>query len=546
MKISHMALIISLACLGKTATAASFDCKKATTYVEHTICLMPELSTLDDQLNVLYKSAMRGDIKTKSDLKQEQLIWLRDVRNKATSEQEVRDAYINRINDISVYLNNGKESQEVAGINQRQTMTKQLESMKSHHEYIKYDPVTHKEYFDSVITGPCAAENLRFENLDFNLKVNFNKMTDAKISQGVEELKKAERVRWICIEKELNKKNITLDLKSIFESRNLGPVEAFVKSQEHSNLAKKGVSPAPSTQSNIPESLATVVDGSGFYQQLDDFSKTSSAETLSAGLSQSELKQAAQEIKEDIKSFINYVPSDYYSTLRYNNEDLASIARGRNDNKTTTYFLARDVLAGNEKRFKAMGNLGLSYLYGRDALVKDDKKARLILAFAASNGYHYARYIIANDYLFSNTSASKTQLEYIGVLMKNTPWFAQYEALKKSAEFRVANYDGYLLKITCVANNTVRTNLNISKCAKPYTIHLKGDKEVGYDLSDSSAPAWRNYNGTSILYTPNHFSFSTKNGDGNTLLIVEVVKIGSLTPENTYQVESYQEISFTR
>jgi uncharacterized protein len=41
--------------LGKTATATSFDCNKASGYVELTICTTPALSSLDDQLNVLYK-----------------------------------------------------------------------------------------------------------------------------------------------------------------------------------------------------------------------------------------------------------------------------------------------------------------------------------------------------------------------------------------------------------------------------------------------------------------------------------------------------------
>ncbi|ELI8802684.1 MULTISPECIES: lysozyme inhibitor LprI family protein [Enterobacteriaceae] len=541
MKISHIALIVSLVCFGKTVAAASFDCNKATTYIEQTICLTPELSTLDDQLNLLYKKTIQNNVENKSSLKQEQLSWLKNIRNKATSEQGIRDAYMNRISSLNIDLNKGVAIQEAGKKDQPQTAQTQIASLPTHAAYIKYAPGTHVKYLNAAITGPCMAEHQKFDSLDFNLKMNFSKMSDTQIAQETKELKNAERARWICIENELNKKNITLDLKSLFEKRDLGSIEAPV--QPH--LAQKQLDPVPFTQSKISKPVDVVVPDAGFYQQLDDFSQTSTAETLSAGLSQEELKQAAHEINEDIKNFINYTPSEYYSTLQYKNDDLASIARGRNDTKATTYFIAKDILAGKGTEFKAMQNLGVSYLYGRDALVKDDKKARLILGFVASNGYHYARYILSNDYLFRNNAASKSQLQYISRLMNNTPWYAEYEALKKAAEFRVANYNGYYIKVTCVANNTVKTPLNISKCAKPYTIHLKDDKGTGYDLSDHFAPVWRDYNGTSILYTPEHFSFSTKNGEGNTLLLVEVFKVGTLSPEKSYQLESYQEISFT-
>ncbi|OUE67228.1 lysozyme inhibitor LprI family protein [Citrobacter freundii] len=104
MKISHTALIVTLMCFGKIATAASFDCNKASGFVELTICTTPALSSLDDQLNVLYKKVNQSKPDSVKLIKKSQLSWLKDVRNKATTAQGVKDAYIARINDLNMML----------------------------------------------------------------------------------------------------------------------------------------------------------------------------------------------------------------------------------------------------------------------------------------------------------------------------------------------------------------------------------------------------------------------------------------------------------
>jgi hypothetical protein len=46
-------------------------------------------------------------------------------------------------------------------------------------------------------------------------------MSEADTKKTVENLKDAERKRWECIEKELNKKNITLNMEQLFKESNL-------------------------------------------------------------------------------------------------------------------------------------------------------------------------------------------------------------------------------------------------------------------------------------------------------------------------------------
>ncbi|ENJ8539125.1 TPA: lysozyme inhibitor LprI family protein [Raoultella ornithinolytica] len=107
MKISHIALIVSFICFGKTATATSFDCNKASGYVELTICTTPALSSLDDQLNVLYKKVNQSKPESAQLIKKSQLSWLKDVRNKATTAQGITNAYTARINDLNMMLGEG-------------------------------------------------------------------------------------------------------------------------------------------------------------------------------------------------------------------------------------------------------------------------------------------------------------------------------------------------------------------------------------------------------------------------------------------------------
>ena len=68
--------LFGLLTVASPAQAASFDCAKAQSKVEHLICDNPELSKLDEDLSTAYKAAMKDRAKAKQ-IKQEQQIWIR-------------------------------------------------------------------------------------------------------------------------------------------------------------------------------------------------------------------------------------------------------------------------------------------------------------------------------------------------------------------------------------------------------------------------------------------------------------------------------------
>jgi uncharacterized protein len=81
--------------------AASYDCAKAKTPAEKAICADPLLSSLDDQLGLVYRQLMRQlQEPEKSALKTSQFAWLRELAacmGKAQSNECIRVAYETRL-----------------------------------------------------------------------------------------------------------------------------------------------------------------------------------------------------------------------------------------------------------------------------------------------------------------------------------------------------------------------------------------------------------------------------------------------------------------
>ncbi|MFV8760144.1 hypothetical protein ACSMDK_25110 [Yersinia enterocolitica] len=87
--------------------------------------------------------------------------------------------------------------------------------------YKKYDPHKDSKYLNNAISGVCKPEHQRYDDLSFDLKSNISSMSKSDTDKAVAPLKEAERKRWSCIEKELNKKNITLNLEQLYKENNL-------------------------------------------------------------------------------------------------------------------------------------------------------------------------------------------------------------------------------------------------------------------------------------------------------------------------------------
>ncbi|MDE2420273.1 MAG: DUF1311 domain-containing protein [Gammaproteobacteria bacterium] len=86
--ISILLLLTSAGCAG----AASFDCSKAQSKVEHMICSSPDLSSLDDAMALDYFVASESDGTNKHQLAKEQLAWLAQ-RDRCQDEACIQDQY---------------------------------------------------------------------------------------------------------------------------------------------------------------------------------------------------------------------------------------------------------------------------------------------------------------------------------------------------------------------------------------------------------------------------------------------------------------------
>ncbi len=87
------------------ASAASFDCGKASTNVEKLICNDEKLSKLDDELFSAYRAERQVDKKGNA-LKNSQIIWLKD-RNKCIDSACINKSYSTRIEQLSTAVKSG-------------------------------------------------------------------------------------------------------------------------------------------------------------------------------------------------------------------------------------------------------------------------------------------------------------------------------------------------------------------------------------------------------------------------------------------------------
>ena len=80
--------------------SASFDCAKASSPFEKTICSNPNLSSLDEQLANVYKTA-KESATNPDQLKTEQIAWIKATRNCGTDAGCIQQAYKARIVALS-------------------------------------------------------------------------------------------------------------------------------------------------------------------------------------------------------------------------------------------------------------------------------------------------------------------------------------------------------------------------------------------------------------------------------------------------------------
>lgn len=85
--------------------SASFDCDKATTFVEETICANLNLSSLDNELAFFYGNALLN-ASNKENLKEEQKAWLKKINKICKDTSCIEKDYQNRINTLTSIVKN--------------------------------------------------------------------------------------------------------------------------------------------------------------------------------------------------------------------------------------------------------------------------------------------------------------------------------------------------------------------------------------------------------------------------------------------------------
>ncbi|HQR88404.1 MAG: hypothetical protein B7Z44_14955 [Caulobacter sp. 12-67-6] len=101
MRLSTLGLVLALTCVAGSASAASFDCRKARTADEKAICAERSLNDKDVRMDVLYgvnkrTLAMGG----RGALMDQQRDWLRDRRACGGNKACLNRAYDRRLGDL--------------------------------------------------------------------------------------------------------------------------------------------------------------------------------------------------------------------------------------------------------------------------------------------------------------------------------------------------------------------------------------------------------------------------------------------------------------
>ncbi len=109
-------------CIAVNVQAASFDCAKASTKVEHLICDNLEISRLDDELSASYKTALQDEKRAES-IRQAQKEWLKE-RNSCADADCVKKAYGTRLQALTTSTGNITSGYKGTGVQQDVTPNK--------------------------------------------------------------------------------------------------------------------------------------------------------------------------------------------------------------------------------------------------------------------------------------------------------------------------------------------------------------------------------------------------------------------------------------
>lgn len=92
--------VMAVTMFSVSSQAASFDCQKASTFVEKAVCQDPVLSALDEKLSSAFDFAMSNSSNPKA-LKKQEMNWLKTKRNVCQNNACLEKVYSQRIVELS-------------------------------------------------------------------------------------------------------------------------------------------------------------------------------------------------------------------------------------------------------------------------------------------------------------------------------------------------------------------------------------------------------------------------------------------------------------
>ena len=99
LSLTALAVVTGLACVTSTASAASFNCKKARTATEKAICGSRSLSGTDSEMARLYKQVL-GYAASPARVRRDQKAWLKQRNSCGASIPCIGQAYHERISEL--------------------------------------------------------------------------------------------------------------------------------------------------------------------------------------------------------------------------------------------------------------------------------------------------------------------------------------------------------------------------------------------------------------------------------------------------------------
>lgn len=176
MKHSIFAIAIAFLSFAANTQAASFNCAKASTWVEKAICSDSELSALDDSLMKAYKNAL-ASTQDASRLKSEQRAWLKEVRNLCDEVNCLNRTLADRLKILSGMASpNTSARTSPTGTYYVQDSSDELKIQKISEKQIKFKvSVIYKmndgeESGEAVLNGDTAIYENREENCQLSFK----------------------------------------------------------------------------------------------------------------------------------------------------------------------------------------------------------------------------------------------------------------------------------------------------------------------------------------------------------------------------------------